>query len=121
MEVFGERVEGELADAVARGDEGDLGVEGDHAFENAGRAVDGGPGFGGLVGGGEAELAFAVVAEAAGFEDGGEADLADGGVERDKVVDGSEGRDLEAAVDEEVFFEEAVLRYADGACVGEEV
>ena len=120
VEVFGERIEGELADAAARGDEGDFGVERDHAFEDAGDVVDGGPGFGGLIGGGEAELAFAVVAEAAGFEDAGEADFADGCVERDEVVDGSEGRDLEAAVDEEMFFEEAVLRGGDGARVGVE-
>ena len=120
VEVFSEWVEGELAGAVARGDERDLGVEGDHAFEDAGDFVDGGPGVGGLVGGGDAELAFAVVAEAAGFEDGGEADFADGSVERDEVVDGGEGSDLEAAVEEEVFFEEAVLRGGDGARVGEE-
>ena len=85
-----------------------------------GTSPDGGPGFGGLIGGGEAELAFAVVAEAAGFEDGGEADFADGCVERDEVVDGGEGCDLEAAVEEEVFLEEAVLRGGDGARVGEE-
>src|SRR5581483_4964697 len=65
-------------------------------------------------------LPLAVVAEAARFEDGGKADFVDGSVQRDEVVDRSEGGDLQAAVDEEMLFEEAVLGGGDGACVGEE-
>ena len=41
-------------------------------------------------------------------------------MEGDEVVDGSEGCDLEAGVDEEMFFEEAILGDSDGARVGVE-
>ena len=121
MDVFGERIEGDVAAPVAGGDERNFPVETHHAFENAGCAAGVGPGGGGLVDVRETDLAAAVVAEATGLEDGWRADGVEGVVEIAQAIDGSVRCRGNALLAEEVLFEQTVLRDGDGASVGVEV
>jgi hypothetical protein len=70
---------------------------------------------------GEADLAAAIVSETAGFEDGGCAYGVEGEVEIAKAVDRGVGCGGYAVEAEEIFFEETVLRDADGLRLRREV
>jgi hypothetical protein len=107
--VFHERVDGGFSIAGADGEDGEFAREGDEALEDefCGRQL--GLGFGDVVGGAKNPLAFAVVAHARCFQDGGEADCFYGSVEFGGTRNGDEFSGGDAEFAKELFLGEAVL------------
>ena len=114
MMVFDERIDGGFAGDGTNSEDGEFAGEGDEAFEDQ---RDGGKfllGFRDVFGRSKNPLAFAIVAEAAGFQDGGEAELFHGGVEFLRFRDGNKFGGGDAEFLEELLFVEAILRGFEG-------
>ena len=100
----------DLAVAAARGDDGDLALEIDETFDDAGRVVQRPPGRDRIAAFGDLGLALSVITEPAGLEHGrqpGDVDtLGQLGCAVDRSV--RRGRDLQRA--DEILFDKPVLR-----------
>src|SRR5713101_7112954 len=125
--VFDERVDGRFPIARAGGEDGEFASKGDKALENEFYGRQLGLGFGDVLCGAKNPLAFAVVAHARGFQDGGKAERFYGGVKFGGIRNGGEFGGGDAEFAEEIFFGEAVLggfesggRRIDGNALGEE-
>jgi hypothetical protein len=107
--VFDYTVMDELAVGAAGGDYGDLTIEVDQLFEDARLALCPAPGLFGGRRGVDFRLALAVVAEAGGLENTGDAEGGDGRFKFGERVHLAKGGEREAVFYEELFFAEAVL------------
>src|SRR5216683_7803244 len=107
--VFDERVDGRFPIARADGEDGEFASKGDKALENEFYGRQLGLGFGDVLCGAKNPLAFAVVAHARGFQDGGKAERFYGGVKFGGIRNGGEFGGGDAEFAEERLFGEAVL------------
>ena len=116
--VLAEIVGDDLAFEAARGDDRDFALEGDEAFEDHRRRAERAMERGDVRALADQRLALAVVAEAAGLQDRGAAELGDRARERARVLDADEGRGLEAEAAQERLFDQPVLRQRERARAG---
>src|SRR5713226_3073475 len=108
--VFDERVDGRFPIARADGEDGEFASKGDKALENEFYGRQLGLCFRDVLCGAKNPLAFAVVAHARSFQDGGEGERFYGGVEFAGIRNGGEFGGGNAELAEEILFGEAVLR-----------
>ena len=118
MAVLEDGEGGKLTVRRAGGDDGDFLLEVHEGFVDAGRAFEIGEDFGGVGLWENFLLALPVVAEAGGFEDGGEAEVTRGGVEVGVGFHFAEGRGGEAIVAEESFLPQPLLSGVENVAGG---
>ncbi|MNT06940.1 hypothetical protein D3C72_1416270 [compost metagenome] len=91
VDVLAQRIDGDRAVTAARGDHRQFAVEDGGGFQNGGAATDGVEGGLGVGGVPDPDLALAVIAFAAGLQQGGQAKRLDGGGE---VIQGRDGGEV---------------------------
>ena len=110
----------DLAVAAARGDDRDLALEIDEAFEDAGRVLQRAPGGDRIAAFRDLGLALAVIAKPAGLQHGRQAGQRDAVGQLRRAVDRRvrRGRDLQRA--DEILFDQPVLRRLQHLRVGQD-